>query len=129
VQSPEEKERYASSIIRVLDSETDLSMSTANARASVFLAEVLFVTKRYQDSINEAIKSINRLTSTSNQNEMNPSQCTLLTRAYRVLADVHEQNGNYTAAIESVQAMASYNPAMRTKVTKEVERLRLLALQ
>jgi tetratricopeptide (TPR) repeat protein len=127
-QSLGEKEVFASSIIRALESEEDLCISTANARASIFLAEVLTETQQYDDAITLVTKAIQRLPSYPNQSGT-PSQVTLLTRAYRVLADVYEQMGNYGAAMKAIQAVASCNPAMRTKISKQVDRLRQLSAQ
>jgi hypothetical protein len=124
-QSLAEKDLFASSILRVLDNEKDLCMSSANARASIFRAEVLTESARYDDAISEVTKTIRRLTSSSCQSGT-PSHTTLLTRAYRVLVDVHEQTGSYLAAVEALQALASCNPAMRTKASKEIDRLRQL---
>lgn len=126
--SLEEKELFCSSIIRTLEIEGDLCMSTATARASIFLAEVLTEARRHEDAIVEVTKTIGRLTSSSSESA-NASHTTLLARAYRVLADVYEQTGNYRGAMESILSMASCNPSMRTKVSKEIDRLRLLAAQ
>jgi lipopolysaccharide biosynthesis regulator YciM len=105
-----------------LESDEDLCLSTANARASIFLSEVLTESRRYDD----AIKAIQRLSSSPNQSGT-PSQIALRTRAYRVLADVNEQTGKYGAAIEAMHTVASCNPAMRTKISKEIDRLRQLS--
>jgi lipopolysaccharide biosynthesis regulator YciM len=109
-----------------LESDEDLCLSTANARASIFLSEVLTESRRYDDAIMEVTKAIQRLSSSPNQSGT-PSQIALRTRTYRVLADVYEQTGKYGAAIEAMRTVASCNPAMRSKISKEIDRLRQLS--
>ena len=126
VSTLEEKQRYTSSIIRVLE-EDDLRMSTANARARIYQAEILSDLGSYSEAINEVSKSIQQLSSLPLKETKTKFHDVLLAKAYRVAADVYELNGNYIAAIESIQRMASTNPDMRTKVVKELERLQQLA--
>ena len=102
-------------------------MSTANARARIYQAEILSDLGSYSEAINEVSKSIQQLSSPSLTETKTNFHDVLLAKAYRVAADVYELNGNYIAAIESIQRMASTNPDMRTKVVKELERLQQLA--
>jgi tetratricopeptide (TPR) repeat protein len=121
----EEKQRYTSSIIRVLDEDEDVRVSTANARARIYQAEITFELGNYQEAIDDITKSIQLLTlpalTTSKFHDV------LLAKAYRVAADTYEKMGNYKAAMESIQSMAIKNVDLRTKVVKELERLQKLA--
>ena len=98
-------------------------MSTANARARIYQAEILSDLGSYQESIDEVTKSIQQLSSPSLLEIKTKFHDVLLAKAYRVAADVYELSGNYGAAIESIQRMAATNPEMKTKVDKELERL------
>jgi tetratricopeptide (TPR) repeat protein len=120
----EEKQRYTSSIIRVLEDDDDLRMSTANVRARIYQAEILSELGIYQEAIDEVTKSIQQLSSPSLIEIKTKFHDILLAKAYRVAADVYELSGNYVAAIESIQRMAATNPEMRTKVVKELDRLK-----
>ena len=102
-------------------------MSTANARARIYQAEILSDLGSYSEAINAVSKSIQQLSSLPLKETKTKFHDVLLAKAYRVAADVYELNGNYIAAIESIQRMASTNPDMRTKVVKELERLQQLA--
>lgn len=126
VSNLEEKRRYTSSIIRVLDDEDDLRTSTANARARIYQAEIILELGNYQEAIDEVTKSIQQLTAPSLLETKTKFHDILLAKAYRIAADAYEQSGDYVAAIKSIQSMASTNPDMRTKVVKELERLQQL---
>jgi tetratricopeptide (TPR) repeat protein len=116
----EEKLRYTSSIIRVLEEDDDLRLSTSNARAKTYQAEILSELGNYQEAIDEVSKVIEQLSSIDVKSKFHDI---LLAKAYRVVADVYEMSGNYVAAIESIQRMAATNPEMRAKVDKELQRL------
>jgi tetratricopeptide (TPR) repeat protein len=126
-QSLEDKRRYTSSIIRVLDEDDDLRMSTANARARICQAEIILESGNDQEAIDEITKAIQLLTSPALLETTTKIHDTLLAKAYRVAADAYEQTGDYNAAIDSIQRMASTNFDLRTKVVKELERLQQLA--
>ena len=127
VSNLEEKRRYTSSIIRVLDDEEDLQTSTANTRARIYQAEIILELGNNQEAIDEVTKSIQQLTSPSLLETKTKFHGILLAKAYRIAADAHEKGGNYEAAMKSIQSMADTNPDMRSKVVKELERLQLLA--
>jgi tetratricopeptide (TPR) repeat protein len=116
----EEKLRYTSSIIRVLEEDDDLRLSTSNARTKTYQAEILSELGNYQEAIDEVSKVIEQLSSIDVKSKFHDI---LLAKAYRVAADVYEMSGNYVAAIESIQRMAATNPEMRAKVDKELQRL------
>jgi tetratricopeptide (TPR) repeat protein len=119
--SPEEKERFVSSIIRALDSDPDLRTTTANGRAFIVRAELFAETGRFEEAVQDATTAIELFRSAQQSPPLVANA--LNARAYRVLADVHELQGNYPAAAEALQKIAASNPAMRTKIVKELERL------
>lgn len=126
VSNLDEKRRYTSSIIRVLDDDTDdLRMSTANTRARIYQAEIILEMGNYNEAIDEITIAIQQLTAPSILKTR--FYDILLSKAYRIVADAYEQSGDYLAAIKSIQYMASTNPDMRTKIVKELERLQQLA--
>jgi tetratricopeptide (TPR) repeat protein len=108
-----------------LDGEDDLRLSTANARARIYQAELLLEDGKLLEAIDDVTKSLQLLLSP----ECVPTSfhTTLLSKAYRIGADAYEQSGNYDAAIQSICCMADANPDLRSKVVKEVERLQQLS--
>jgi tetratricopeptide (TPR) repeat protein len=102
-------------------------MSTANARARIYQAEIILELGDYQEAIDEVTKSIQQLSSPSLRETKTKFHDILLAKAYRIAADAYERNGDYVAAIKSIQSMASTNPDMRSKVVKELERLQQMA--
>lgn len=132
---PQDKERFASSVIRALENDPDLRQSTANIRALVFRASLLMEqTGRSKEALTDAECAIDLLlrrasvetttTDTTTTTTTGSSGSLLMAQAYRVLADVQELAENYPAAMEALQLMAVSQPAMRTKVVQELARMR-----
>ena len=105
-----------------MQSDPDLCVSTANARAYVVRAELYAETRRPEAALRDAEMAIELLLLRSAADS--PAAGNVLqARAYRVSSDVREQSGDYQAAADALRAMALCNPALRSKVTIELERL------
>jgi tetratricopeptide (TPR) repeat protein len=122
-----EKERFASSIVRALEIDPDLRHSTANIRALLFRAALLAEqTGRSHEALADAERALDLLRGSGGvetHTAAGTGGSVLMAQAYRVLADVHESFANYPAAMEALQNMAVRQPALRSKVAKELERL------
>lgn len=116
--SLEEQDRFASSIIKTLEADEELRHSTANCRAYIFRAELFSRTGRREDSIKDVKRAIEIMSPTS------PEKTPLTVKAYRLLADVYEQGENWSEAIAALQGVATAKPDLRTKVSKEIERIK-----
>lgn len=115
----EEQDRFVSSIIKALEADEVLRLSTANSRAYVFRAELYCRAGRLGESIADA-KCAVELLSTGTPSKSAP----LLAKAYRSLADAYERQGNWKKAMEALQGVAAADPALRTKISKEMEQLK-----
>ena len=114
----DEKERFVSSIIKTLEADEVLRFSTANSRAYIFRAELYGQTGRFEESVADAKAAIQILSASSKD------VSSLLAKAHRVLADTYEQTGNWKLAVEALRGVATSNPSLRSKITKEIELLR-----
>lgn len=121
--SIDEKDRFVSSIIKTLEADEVLRLSMANCRAYVFRAEVYGQAGRLDESVADAERAIQLLRSASSPSSSSKSAPLLLAKAYRVLADTYEQTGNCELAIKALQGAAAADPASRTKLSKEMQRL------
>jgi hypothetical protein len=96
-----------------------------HARAYVVRAEVyVAIPGRVEEAMQDAKAALDLLRVPEDGSTV---RNILKARAYRVEADVHEVSGNYQSAADALRAMAACNPAMRTKVAKELERLQQAA--
>jgi hypothetical protein len=120
----DEKLRYTTSILRVLDDDPDLSRSTAKFRASLYHAEILFESGNSQDAMIIVNESIQQLLVLQDKTILYKN---LLSKAYRILADIYEHNKNYISAIDAIQCIGKINPEMKSKVINELDRLQQLA--
>lgn len=128
--SMDEKDRFVSSIIQTLEADEVLRLSLANCRAYVFRAELYGEAGRLDESIADAERAIQLLRSASSSpSSSSKSAPLLLAKAYRVLADAYEQSGNCKSAMEALQGAAAADPAFRTKLFKEIQRLQQRAAE
>ena len=112
-QSPDDKLMFLNSVIRKLD-ETDLSESSANARAHFLRAQLCLDLGENEKAKIDARKAVS----------LRPDNLPLPTNAWRIVADTEEATGNYAGAIEALQKWGETNPSFTTKVSKEITRLR-----
>mgnify|MGYP003476760372 CR=1 FL=1 len=118
--TPEDQERFVSSIIKSLDSgDPAYQRSTATCRAYLFRAELYTLWKRFDAAKADAERGIQLLQMT----EDSSTRSLLLSQLYRVLSDIHEANENWQGAMAALRAQAASNQSMRSKVAKELERL------
>lgn len=118
----EQKLRFASSIIDTLEHDPKLKHSTANVRAYVFRAEVHMESGQLTAGLEDANHAI-QLSSADQTIASNK----LKAKAYRIVADIHEKNGQYVHAMDAYRGMVACDPSLRSKVTKEITRLQQLA--
>lgn len=118
----EQKLRFASSIIDTLEHDHTLKHSTANVRAHVFRAELYADSGQLEEGLEDTNRAIQLLSSdrTTVSNK-------LKAKAYRIVADIHEKNGQYVHAMDAYRGMVACDPSLRSKVTKEITRLQQLA--
>jgi len=123
--SMDERDRFVSSIIKTLEADEVLRLSMANCRAYVFRAELYGQAGRLDEAIADAERAIQLLRSASSSPSSSSSKSAplLLAKAYRVLADTYEQTGNCELAMKALQGAAAADPASRTKLSKEMQRL------
>lgn len=111
--SAEDKERFVTSIIKAL--ETDFGKSTALARALIYRARLYVSTQQLFEAETDAMHALDIL---------NRSEQQLVYQATAVLADIFEFQGNIQEAANLLQDLADHDRSMRSKLIKEVERLR-----
>ena len=116
--SPEEQDRFVSSIINTLEADDELRFSTANCRAYIFRAEMFSKAGRWDDCITNAKRAVHILSPIS------PSTAFLAARSYRLLADTYEQTQNWTEAIDALKGIIAAKPDLCTKISNEIERLK-----
>ena len=125
----DEKDRFVSSIIKTLEADEVLRSSMANCRAYVFRAELYGQAGRLDESVADAERAIQLLRSASSPSSSSKSAALLLAKAYRVLADTFEKTGNCELAMKALQGAAAADPASRTKLSKEMQRLQQRAAE
>jgi tetratricopeptide (TPR) repeat protein len=120
--SPEEKERFLSSVIRALQSDTALAGSLAGTHALVLRASARCEAGNYPAALEDAQQALAalQLQSQSQQRQVNVSW---EGQAWRVSADAHQALGNVPAAVEALQEWAVHTPSFRTKALKEIQGL------
>jgi len=103
------------SVITALSKHSDFSSSHAMAHALVLRSTLLL--SRRDDAAAAAVAA-----------KEDACRATFLhprhTTAWRILADAEETLGNSKGAMEALQQWAVYQPMMKTKVNKEIERLK-----
>lgn len=109
----EEKQRFVSSIINAL--EIDFGKSTALARALIYRAKLYMEAEQLFEAETDVVYALDILDS---------SEKRLVYQATTVLADVFELQGNIQEATNLLQDLAENDRSMRSKLIKEVERLR-----
>jgi len=115
-QTPEEKDRFISSVIRSLDA--DEGSSSVHARALVMRSEMHLEASCFAEALQDA------------QRALGMKRATTATRikAYRVSADVFERQGSFAEAIESLREWANADTSFLTKINEEIKRLRSATL-
>ncbi len=111
-ETPQEKERFLSSVISALDKKDELKKSYAMAHAHALRAKLFIKNKDYPAATRDAEFAV-KLDSTNDL-------------AWRSLADAHEASGNFEDAIKVLQRWSKARPAFSTKANKEIQRLREL---
>jgi (2Fe-2S) ferredoxin len=111
-ETPQEKERFLSSVISALDKKDELRNSYAMAHAHALRAKLFIKNKDYPAATRDAEFAV-KLDSTNDL-------------AWRSLADAHEASGNFEDAIKVLQRWSKARPAFSTKANKEIQRLREL---
>lgn len=117
-----DQDRFVSSIIKTLGADKTLRNSTANCRAYVFRAELNNRVGCLNASAADAKQVIEML-----QGSVIKINTKLLVQAYRSLAETYEHLENWTAAMESLQEAAALSPALRTKLSIDMERIKARA--
>jgi tetratricopeptide (TPR) repeat protein len=116
--SPEEKERFLSSVIKSLRSDTALAGSLAGIHALVLRASARCEAENYPAALQDAQEALAALQSQQRQVHVSWEG-----QAWRVSADAHQALGNFPAAVEALQEWAVHTPSFRTKAMKEIQRL------
>jgi tetratricopeptide (TPR) repeat protein len=118
--SPEEKERFLSSVIKALQADSALEESLAGIHALVLRASARCEDGNYPAALQDAQQALAALQSQSQQRQV---QVSWEGKAWRVSADAHQALGDIPAAVEALQEWAVHTPAFRTKALKEIQRL------
>lgn len=103
----EQKEKFLTSVLRALDADEALSKSHAKAHAHALRGQARLDAQQHELAKTDAHLAISLG----------------WTKAYRILADAEEGLGNIAGAVEAFQQWGAVDPAFRTKVNKEIQRL------
>ena len=115
----DEKERYLSSVIKVLQNDPLLRTSTANMRAHIMRAQV-----RYEyGMLEEALRDLSEAMAVTNNDNQNKNG-SLLGLAWRARADCYQGLGQIGEAEEALRQWAVWDPSRRTKAMKEIQEMR-----
>ena len=114
----DEKERYLSSVIQVLQNDPLLRTGTANLRAHVLRAQT-----RYEyGMLDDALRDVSEALATTTTFPMESSS--LVGRAWRTQADCHVALQHVEEAEYALRQWAMCDPSCRTKAMKEIQALR-----
>ncbi len=108
----EEKENAFNSVIRTLEPKGG---SSVLARALVMRSELYCESGRYQDALTDARQALSM-----------PTTVQVGRRACRLQADAHTSLGQIDDALRCLQDWMNQDPAFRSKIGAEIERVRRL---
>eukprot|EP00977_Amphora_coffeiformis_P027316 scaffold34603_cov212-Amphora_coffeaeformis.AAC.9 len=112
----DEKDRFLSSVIQVLQNDPLLRKSTANMRAHVMHAQI-----RYEyGMLEEALRDLSEAIDITNNN----TNRVLVGLAWRARADCYRALGQIGEAEEALWQWAKHDPSRKTKVIKEIQEMR-----
>lgn len=108
-----EKDKFYSSIIRVLGSDPLLVESSAHARALVLRAQTRYEEGRLDEALSDAIAAT----------QVACASPTVQSVAWRTVSDAYRSQGNLHEAIEALREWERVDPSYRTKIRNEIAEL------
>lgn len=115
----DEKDRFLSSVIQALRADASLAGSLAIAHALVLRAAARSENTDSQGALQDAQEALCALRTTTT-----PLSVTWQSQAWRIAADSQVDLGDLPAAVGTLEEWASVAPSFRTKLTREIERLK-----
>jgi tetratricopeptide (TPR) repeat protein len=110
--SPDEKLNAFNSVIRTLEPKGE---SSVLARALVLRSELYVESGRYQEALTDARQVLTM-----------PTTIQVSRRAWRLQTDAHTSLGQIDDALCCLQDWLKHDPAFRSKIATEIERIRRL---
>jgi hypothetical protein len=122
VSSPEERERYISSVIEVLEANDSLKGSPAHIYALGQRAEGRLELSQQDGALTDAMEALSwirrAVASTSLRAEANRPK--FYATVFRIAVDANVYNGMFESALSILQEWEKVLPSYQTKITKEM---------
>jgi hypothetical protein len=121
----QEKERYVSSVIEVLEANPNLCGSAAHIYALAERAQARLDVdpRRHEGALDDAMNALTWIRRSSVATATEANRPKFYATAFRVAVDVQVQAGNYEAAASILREWDKYMPSYQTKILKELRHL------
>jgi hypothetical protein len=118
----EEKDRFLSSVIQVLQNDPLLRSSSANLRAHVLRADARCDCGMFEEGLRDITEGLACVD--TNRPTFATHEAALIGRAWRTRADCFCSLGRVGEAENALEQWAVYDPSSRNKASAEIKRLR-----
>lgn len=118
----EEKDRFLSSVIQVLQNDPLLRSSSANLRAHVLRADARCDYGMFEEGLRDITEGLASVD--SHGPSIATHEAALMGRAWRARADCYCSLGRTAEAEKALEQWAVYDPSSRNKADAEIKRLR-----